>query len=321
MAKINKKLIKKPLDKPIDQVVAIKLPLQYDPTLLERDLEAVKHFQRISQPGQYHKGEWAGVSLFAPGGNWRTANPGARVEPFQQTDALKQTPYFQEVLDSLECEKQSVRLLWLPPGGKIGEHRDEQVGFNTGALRIHLPVVTNPSVVLMIGGQRCKWEAGELWFGDFSYIHSVENKGIADRVHIVMDLQINDFLLDLFPKEFIEKKKKQGLRIIPKPIEMSQEELKKYQCAFRIPKDKTNNEGPKDDAEISLVDDKLIFTVNGKPEMVLKPVSDTTFIFQGTASLYLQYDMSDGKPARVTFFFKKALPIKDYTMRLSVKPL
>lgn len=316
---------KKNLKQIFPPIVAIKLPKMYDPQLLAQEIEAVNHFQRISQPGNYHKGEWAGVSLYAPGGNWRTANPSARVAPFQKTEVLQHTPYFNEVLDSLKCEKQSVRLLWLPPGGKIEEHRDEQVGFNTGVLRLHIPVVTNPEVVLTIGGQPFKWASGELWFGDFSYIHSVVNKGVTNRAHIVMDLQLNDFLLDLFSKEFLEKKKQQGLRIVPEPLEMSREELKKYECTFRIPKDKKptspGNQGPKDEAEISLVDNRLIFVVNGNPEMVLIPVSDTTFSFQGNASFYLQYDMFEGKPVRITFFFKKALSIKDYTLRLPVKPL
>lgn len=302
--------------------VAIKLPKLYDPELLQTDLKTVEHIKRISQPGPYHNGEWAGISLYSSGGITNRAAPGPGFEPFQETDIMKKTPYFKTVLDDLHCPKLAVRLLWLPPGGKIGQHSDGIIGFNAGFLRLHIPVVTHPDVIFMIASHRCQWQPGELWYGDFARVHSVENKSQIERAHIVLDVEINDFVLSLFPQDFIKRKKGEGITMPKVPITMSQEELKKYECKFKFPKNKrpitpgTNQE--MDDAEIAIVDNRLAFIVNGKPELSLQPTSKTTFAFGGTPSLSLEYRFSNDHINQLSFLFRRGAKNEDYTVRVPV---
>jgi hypothetical protein len=302
--------------------VAIKLPMEFDASRLQEDLKTVEKLQRVSQPGPYHNGEWAGVSLYSSGGISTKASPGPGFEPFQETDVLKKTPYFKEVLDGLLCPKLAVRLLWLPPEGKIGQHSDGIIGFNSGFLRLHIPVVTHPDVIFLISNQRCSWQPGELWYGDFSQVHSVENKSQIERAHIVLDVEINDFILGLFPPDFIQAKRATGISMRKPILDYSQEELKQYECDFKMPKDKLpiqpGKQTPTDDASIRLIDNRLAFVVNGKPELSLQPISKTAFSFAGCPSLGLQCQMSSGKVSQLSFLFRRGSKKEDYIVKIPV---
>ena len=148
--------------------VAIRLPIEFDPAKLIKDLEAVKHVDLAPQPGPYHDGAWKGISLHSQGGK-QSAHPGyAGLDGFYPTDALKHTPYMKEILDGLRCPKKVVRLLTLPPGVEIGEHNDAWANFYCGTLRLHIPIITHPDVEFVINDRRCVWKPGEFWYGDFS---------------------------------------------------------------------------------------------------------------------------------------------------------
>src|SRR5262249_1138136 len=146
---------------------SIRLDRAYDATALARELAELESVERLSQPGPYHNGEWKGISLVSLGGKPSARSSTAGLEGYAPCAVLDAVPSFRSVLDGLACPKQVVRLLWLPPGGKIGEHKDSAVGFAAGQLRLHVPIVTHPDVVFMLGGERVRWGAGELWYGDF----------------------------------------------------------------------------------------------------------------------------------------------------------
>ena len=109
----------------------------------------------------------------------------------------------------------AVRILTLPPGGHIKEHFDYHTNFQYGLLRLHIAIVTHPDVEFVIGGERVSFMPGELWFGDFSMTHSVENKSDVTRVHLVIDVQINDFVLSMFPDEYVAGRRAEGIAITP----------------------------------------------------------------------------------------------------------
>jgi hypothetical protein len=50
----------------------------------------------------------------------------------------------------------------------------------------------------MLGGQRVVMNEGECWYNDFNLPHSVANHGTTDRVHLVIDCVLNDWLRALF---------------------------------------------------------------------------------------------------------------------------
>jgi len=228
-----------------------------------------------------------------------------------ETEITKYTPYFKQIIDDFQCPLLSVRLLALPPGGKIGEHCDGGIGFNSGIVRLHIPIITHPDVVFFLGGERMRWDAGELWFGDFSHPHSVENRSPVTRYHMVLDVGINEFLLGLFPEYFIEKVLSQEVKYIEPPIELSNTKLESFICSFNIPSQMMEHvfnminrrEAAIQQARMApavwgqeagrggtqLLDGRLIVLVEGKTYCALEPLPGDKFRAVGMPNLTLKF--------------------------------
>lgn len=142
-------------------------------------------------------GDWRSISLRSVSGesNDIYAHPNGE---YKDTPVLKLMPYVKEILDSWECEKESVRLLSLSPGSIIKPHKDPGCGYADGIFRLHIPIVTNPSVYFTINGMQLHLKAGECWYMDFSTTHSIVNNGDTARVHIIIDGIRNSWTDQLF---------------------------------------------------------------------------------------------------------------------------
>lgn len=110
---------------------------------------------------------------------------------------LQGCPYFREVLESFKCPLRSVRLMRLGPRSIIKEHTDIDLSVEDETARIHVPVTTNPGVEFYLNGLRIVLEAGSAWYLRLSDPHRVHNKSESDRVHLVIDATVNDWLKDL----------------------------------------------------------------------------------------------------------------------------
>ena len=84
--------------------------------------------------------------------------------------------------------------------------------------RLHLPIITSEKVELLLCNQNTQWKEGKLYYGDFSFPHAIYNGSDINRIHLIIDVNVNEKLLNLFPKEFLEgiKKKKINKKILPK---------------------------------------------------------------------------------------------------------
>jgi len=74
----------------------------------------------------------------------------------------------------------------LLPNGLISPHIDKHPSFVSGH-RIHLPIVTNPKVRFMIGGQPANLLVGKAYEINNQQRHSVMNKGGEGRVNFIFD--------------------------------------------------------------------------------------------------------------------------------------
>jgi len=88
----------------------------------------------------------------------------------------------------------------LAPGSVIKEHHDHDLSFEQGMVRIHIPVATNEGVDFRLNGARVAMPAGSSWYLRLSDPHSVANRGAADRVHLVIDAGVNDWVAALFER-------------------------------------------------------------------------------------------------------------------------
>jgi hypothetical protein len=65
------------------------------------------------------------------------------------------------------------------------------------AARHHIPIITNPEVSFIIGGESKYLQEGECWEINNMDEHAVENNSNFDRIHLLIDIVPNKFL----PKE------------------------------------------------------------------------------------------------------------------------
>jgi hypothetical protein len=180
-----------------------KLPLSFDSARLRADLERIpegawtRHFN-----ARYYEGEWSGVALRAGVGAHSNLYPDPE-DPtgYCDTEILDLCPHIREAVAAFRCPLKSVRLLKLAPGSRILEHRDYKLGYEDGEVRLHVPVQTNERVEFYLDGRRLVLQEGECWFVDFNYPHRVFNHGVDDRVHLVLDCVVDDWLKSLIPFE------------------------------------------------------------------------------------------------------------------------
>lgn len=174
---------------------AVKLPLSFDPPELQGDLDQIDpaewtaHFNT-----SYFEGGWSGIALRAAPGNAQTLHVDPAAQKFVDTTAMLRCPNIARAVAMLQCPLKSVRLLKLTAGSSIREHRDDDLGWEAGEVRLHVPIVTNPEVEFFLNGQRVLMQPGECWYLDLSLPHRVENRSEADRIHLVIDCLLNDWL-------------------------------------------------------------------------------------------------------------------------------
>lgn len=167
-----------------------------------RELRGLEDHAR-ARPGNFDAKGWNGISLvMAEGRADDTRSPAPSRSGPRPTPALERCPAHGEIIASLPGPILAARLLYLEPGGSAAQHRDA-IGFAFGGVRLHVPIVTHPDVELWIGGERMRWEPGELWYADFAFPHRLANPSSVTRVHLVIDIAITDALLELFPPALV----------------------------------------------------------------------------------------------------------------------
>ena len=178
--------------------IGLRLPFRFDIDRLHDDLAKVlppdwsPHFNE-----QDYGGTWRGTALRSATGSSGDlhAPPGSR--DFAGTSLLERCTYFREVLSVFRCPLRSVRLLGLAPHSFIREHSDHALGYEDGEIRIHVPIRTNPDVEFYVAGERILLEEGRSYFVNVNLPHRVNNRGAAERVHLVIDAAVNDWVHDL----------------------------------------------------------------------------------------------------------------------------
>jgi hypothetical protein len=116
----------------------------------------------------------------------------------RNTLQISKFSYIEEILNSFQCELESVRLLRLSPGNFIYEHCKHDYQYEDGFLRLHIPIQTNPKVSHRINDRLIFMKPGECWYVDVNAPHSVSNNGTTDRIHLVIDARRNEWTDALF---------------------------------------------------------------------------------------------------------------------------
>ncbi len=157
-----------------------QLPVLFDVARLQAEVAALP-----SQAWVEHPDRVAGNSaarLISSGGGETDAVHG-RMLPTRWLEAM---PYAQQVLASFGVVWSRSRLMRLAPGSDVPEHADINYHWHT-RVRLHIPVFTLAAVRFHCDGEAVHMAAGEAWIFDNWRRHHVENRGDADRIHLVAD--------------------------------------------------------------------------------------------------------------------------------------
>lgn len=119
---------------------------------------------------------------------------------FKDTALLALCPYIKDVIDFFKIEKTAVRLMKLDAGAVIKPHRDHGLNFEQGELRLHVPVSTNENVRFFLEDEQLPMQEGSCWYLNLSLTHSVINESDSNRVHLVIDGLVNDWIKDFFSR-------------------------------------------------------------------------------------------------------------------------
>lgn len=146
-----------------------------------------------------YEGSWDVLTLRSPGGQADSifADPIGKGE-FADTLYMDKLPAVKQLIAGLHCPLMSVRLLNLKAGAVIKEHRDIELSYEKGEARLHFPVITNNRVEFYVNDVQINMQPGECWYINANLPHRVANYGTEDRIHLVVDCVVNDWLKTIF---------------------------------------------------------------------------------------------------------------------------
>ncbi|HQX55436.1 MAG TPA: aspartyl/asparaginyl beta-hydroxylase domain-containing protein [Pyrinomonadaceae bacterium] len=177
-------------------IIKAKLPIRFDYEMLAADAdrfaadEWIPHFNIHN-----YEGEWSVIPLRAvKGGNSAIFPDPNATDGYVETEQMSICRYVPEVLTAFECEMETVRFMKLAAGAQIRRHRDYALGLEDGVCRIHIPAATNDEVEFMLADERVQMAPGEAWYLNVNNYHSVANRGATDRIHLVIDCVVNNWL-------------------------------------------------------------------------------------------------------------------------------
>lgn len=175
---------------------SVKFPFEFDAVRLARDATAFEpsewapHFNIHN-----YAGDWSAIPLRAvKGANSEIFPDTDDALGYFETDFMTRCRYVREVMTFLQCELQTVRFLKLGAGSEIRRHRDYELGPEDGFIRVHIPAITNDKVTFTLDDRPISLSPGEAWFLNVNKYHSVKNEGPTDRIHLVIDCVMNDWL-------------------------------------------------------------------------------------------------------------------------------
>ncbi|MEQ1512068.1 MAG: aspartyl/asparaginyl beta-hydroxylase domain-containing protein [Lysobacteraceae bacterium] len=163
------------------QVPFIQLPLLFDAEALAREIEALG--ESVWKP---HPQGFAGNSmlpLLAVNGDPDNEAFSGQMRP---TPHLQRCPYMRQTLASFGATIGRTRLMRLAGQAEVARHADQGY-YWAERVRVHVPLVTQPTVQFECDGDAINMAAGECWIFDTWRQHRVLNDAVQSRIHLVCD--------------------------------------------------------------------------------------------------------------------------------------
>lgn len=159
----------------------IQLPLTFDADRLAEEIHALGE-----GPWRDHPAKFPGNSmlpLVASKGDPADESFAGGMAP---TPELKACPYLMQVMESFGATLGRSRLMRLEGQAEVTPHTDQGY-YWAERVRIHVPIVTQPTVRFECGDAAINMAAGTCWIFDTWRNHRVFNDSSLKRIHLVAD--------------------------------------------------------------------------------------------------------------------------------------
>jgi hypothetical protein len=159
----------------------IQLPLQFDARVLAREIAVFGEQHWHEHPQKYPGNLW--LPLIAVDGSPDNDSFAGAMRP---TPYLLQCPYLMQVLSRIGAVWGRTRLMKLTGQAEVSPHFDVNYYWRARA-RVHIPIVTKPTVRFICGEGEVNMGPGECWIFDTWRTHHVINGSDDERIHLVAD--------------------------------------------------------------------------------------------------------------------------------------
>lgn len=159
----------------------IQLPLLFDADALAAEIAAIPESSWMPHPQGFAGNSM--LPLVAAGGDPADERFSGTMRP---TEHLRRCPYLMQVLASLGATIGRTRLMRLSGFAEVTRHADQGY-YWAERVRVHVPIVTQPTVRFCCGDAEVNMAPGEAWIFDTWRPHQVFNDDTRSRIHLVAD--------------------------------------------------------------------------------------------------------------------------------------
>jgi hypothetical protein len=159
----------------------MQLPVSFDADALAAEVGAIEESQWRPHPEGYPGND--ALTLITTGGDPDSDSNAGAMRP---TRHLERCPYLQQVLSSIGATWGRTRLMRLSGQAEVKPHVDVNYYWRE-RVRVHVPIVTQPTVRFTCGDAQINMRAGECWIFDTWRAHNVVNDHSLPRIHLVAD--------------------------------------------------------------------------------------------------------------------------------------
>ena len=169
----------------------LQLPILFDADRLAQEVAAIPESAWRGHPKGFPGND--ALTLITNDGD---PNSDARGGAMAPTPHLLACPYLMQVLETLGGTWGRSRLMRLSGDSEVTPHVDTDYYWRDH-MRVHVPIVTQPTVRFICGDEEVNMKAGECWVFDTWTLHSVHNDATRSRIHLVADTVGGGELLSL----------------------------------------------------------------------------------------------------------------------------
>jgi hypothetical protein len=163
------------------QMPFLQIPLLFDAAALAAEIDALG--ESVWKP---HPQGFAGNSMLPLVAVNGEPDNEAFAGAMRPTPHLQRCRYLQQALASFGVTVGRTRLMRLAGQAEVTRHADQGY-YWAERMRIHVPIVTQPTVLFECDGQTINMAAGECWIFDTWRQHRVLNDAVESRIHLVCD--------------------------------------------------------------------------------------------------------------------------------------